>query len=160
MKFTRALFVFLLYLIMIPAICLASDSKRPLPPWAQYTYLNGNTNYVFLDIDRGIYSYLDVASVVIKRYDPPVYEISAIIVSNSPDKPEETLIFSTTTWKYIWSDYASDRVMFYKDDLYHPDWTSIDAPPSTTSATTTTCRPGGEMAWWISYRIDFWGNSY
>lgn len=140
---------FFLFLITLPSIVSAEiDYPNYIKPEGYY---HGNVNYIQMGTDRGIPMYLDIKSVVVKQFAPPVYQIAAIIFFDTNEKPK----YHTLTYKYVWSEYDADRAILRKNDN---NWELV--PRYNYSNAYRADRIICEYLWWIAYRTEFWHHDY
>lgn len=116
-------------------------------------FLNDDPNYVIVDGHTGEAWYLDRSSLYVEKYDPPQY----IIVANvcrvpHADRGNKT-ISDVTTYRFF---YNWDQRKMYWDKGGNSNWVYLD--PQGYWAATGIVMPAGEMAFYLAYRMRFYGN--
>jgi len=145
--------IFVVALLFVMS-CAAGNAAEKLPYWVgEAKYLDADNTCVYVDGHQGTDEYIDLTSLVVDIYDPPQYQISAnmILVDEYGNKrilPE--------TWLYKYNSNLADRRMYAK---YNNKWNYIPQPPYGCEANSNGVRPGGELIWWISYNMDFYGDT-
>lgn len=116
-------------------------------------FLDGDTNYVMVDGHTGEAWYLDRSSLYVEKYDPPQY----IIVANICYVPKaingSTTITKVTTHRFF---YNWDMRKMYWDKGGNSNWVYLD--PQGDWAHTGIVMPAGEMAFYLAYRMKFYGS--
>jgi hypothetical protein len=145
--------VLILMTLIFTMSCGFGSAEQKLPYWLpEIKYLDGNNTCIYVDCHHGIDKYVDMSSIVVNVYDPPQYQISANMIfvdeyGNKKIIPE--------TWLYKYNSDFDGRRMYVK---YNNKWNYIPQPPYGCEADSNGVRPGGELVWWISYNIDFYGD--
>lgn len=143
---------FFLFLVALPSIVSAEiDYPNYIKPEGYY---HGNVNYIQICVHQGVITYLDTTSVVIKQFTPPVYQIAAITFYDNNGK----LDYKTNIYKYVWSEYDADRVIFRKNPSDNNSWELL--PRYDYAMYLWSDRRICEYLWWIAYRTEFWHHDY
>lgn len=149
-KFKWIMVLLLLSSLWCPQLVLA---KVDFPPRLQRTdrgaYFNGNENYISVDMHQGVITYLDLTSVVVKQFAPPVYQIACVFFTDQAGQ----LRYSTATYKYVWSEYDADRVIF-KKSYDGSSWQKI--PRYECPHVFSGDNLAVQYVWWIAYKTEFW----
>ena len=124
------------------------------PQWIKTEHFrNGDTNYVRVGLQQGYASYIKIDTITVLEYSPPTYKIKGVIVTFDPNDRLTREV--SETWRYVWSEYEDDRRMFH---LNSGEWEEISLSRLCTANASSIV--GGEIAWYIAYKMDFYGNPY
>ncbi|WP_026766385.1 hypothetical protein [Selenomonas ruminantium] len=152
----KSLFFLLLCSILLSAFTAdsyAAPSKK-IPGWIKHgDFFKGSSNYIILQFRQGYATCLDVNTVSVLEYNPPEYKIQASMVTFDPSG--RWCDESSRMWKYIWSDVLSERHMYIHESN---GWFEIPRLTCKRSNYEEGCMVGGEIAWYISYNMDFYGD--
>jgi len=103
-----------LVLTVMPSIVLAEADRN---------YLNGDKNYIFCGASMGAGYFVDRTSLVVEKYEPPIYILSIEVcsVGHYFDKFGEKTFRrgSREIFKY---DYSSRTMYLYTPDENHGQW--------------------------------------
>lgn len=144
---------------MMLCVCLlcAHVSFAEEPWFSAERYYQGDPNYVLVQERQEVRMYVDVSSIVSKIYEPPEYEISAVVMVVGPQPGAQR--FLTETWHYHYDPQYRNRQMFVWDEQ-RGDWRRVPkfGDADSVTANTVLVRPGGEFVWWKCYQMDFYYN--
>mgnify|MGYP007102079488 CR=1 FL=1 len=121
-------------------------------------YFNGNRNYLFCyssmfaEIENIVY--LDKKSLVVQKYDPPIYTLAVNICSIRRDYGESTTKlqgYSTLYFMYK----LKPRSMYI---LRNGSWHHLSAVYEDYSDSDIEFVRAGEMAFYIAYKMKFYGD--
>lgn len=114
-------------------------------------YLDGNRNLLFVG-SRGEYAwYMDKRTLAVEKYDPPVYVISFDMIHIGPTfgpKVTDKRTVDRRCWLYQWNQ----KKMYV---LFDGSWRYI---PPIGSHPETIAGVEGEMAFYVAYRMKFYGD--
>lgn len=117
-------------------------------------HLNGDSNYILCDGHMGTGYYVNRSSLNVKQYKPPIY-IIAVNVATVPDADMgKTKISDVKTYYFLYK--YNDREMYVpaeKDSDY--DWRLLK--PRGSYAETGISMPAGEIAFYLAYKLRFYG---
>ena len=101
---------------MMLCVCLlcAHVSFAEEPWFSAERYYQGDPNYVLVQERQEVRMYVDVSSIVSKIYEPPEYEISAVVMVVGPQPGAQR--FLTETWHYHYDPQYRNRQMFVWDE--------------------------------------------
>lgn len=124
------------------------------------TYLNGDRNFIMVDMHMGSIWYVDRSSLVVQQYEPPQYTIAVNVVearSAIGDERDflnggEGAIVSVKTKRFF---YNWDLRRMYVDRNGNSDWRYLD--PNGCWAATGISMPAGEIAFALAYNLKFYG---
>lgn len=115
-------------------------------------YLNGDSNFIFVDGHMGSASYLDRSSLAVEKYAPPQY-IIAVNVCTVPNADKgNTAISKVKTYRFFYN--WNNREM-YVDNTGNSNWRYLR--PLASRAETSIVMPAGEMAFYLAYKMKFYG---
>ena len=125
-----------------------------LPSWIKSEqFRNMDSNYIRVGLQQGYEAYIKINTINVLEYSPPVYKIKGLIVTFDP---KDRLTYEkSVTWRYVWSEYETDRRMFR---LVNNEWEEISLSNLCTANASSIV--GGEIAWYVAYKMDFYGNPY
>lgn len=117
------------------------------------TYLWGNTNYVQIETQQGTNYYVDLSSIYVKEYNPPIYKLvgNLVVVRNNQivkTIPQEFKydISKRNNWKMYYLSKNSGLYKYLK--------------PQYTSSQNGIILPMGELMFYSAYRMPFYGNQH
>lgn len=143
-------------LLCVLSLCPHLSYAAELPSWVgAHPYYQGDQNYVLVQGYHGSDMYVDVSSITSKLYEPPLYEISAVVMIVDPQMGTQR--FVTETWRYTYDPQYERRRMYVWGDQEN-DWKYVPkfGDKGECMANTVLVRPGGEFAWWQCYRMNFY----
>lgn len=117
-------------------------------------HLNGDPNFILVDGHMGTAWYLDRSSLNVQKYAPPHYIIAVNIVTVRNADRGNTDINSVTTKRFLYN--WNTRDMYVERNLNASDWSYLR--PNGSWAETGITMPTGEMAFYITYSMKFYGS--
>lgn len=141
--------VFLLLLSLCLFLMAGTASANSLYP----RFLNDDSNYVIVDGHMGAAWYLDCSSVYVEKYEPPQYIVVANICEVRHADKGNTDITRVFTHRYF---YNWDLRQMYYDRDGNSNWVYLN--PNGDWAHTGIVMPAGEMAFYVTYRMKFYGS--
>lgn len=124
-------------------------------------HLNGNSNFILVDGHMGRAWYVDKSSLVVQKYEPPIYIIAVnVITAESAYGNERDFyeyggagkIIGVKTYRFF---YNWDKTAMYLDTTGHDGWRYLK--PLGCWAETGISMPAGEMAFYLAYNMKFYG---
>lgn len=140
--------------LLLLSLCLflmagtASAYNNPYP-----RFLNGDPNFIRIDGHMGTAWYLDRSSLYVEKYEPPQYIIDVNVCTVNNADRGNTDIANVSTYRFFYNWDLKQMYSGRSDDSY---WRYLK--PQGSWAETGITMPAGEMAFYLAYRMKFYGS--
>jgi len=137
--------------LLVAVIILALSSVT----FAYPAHLNGDRNYILCDGNQGYGRYINRNSLSVKKYAPPEYIIAVEVVTVPDADMGKVKISERVQYGFLYN--YNQRKMYVIVDSDHDGYAWVYLDPNKQTSGTRVTTSIGEMAFYLAYKIPFYG---